>query len=348
MSKLRKPMLAALSGETRQRPPFWLMRQAGRYLPEYRELRAKAGSFLDLCYNPDFATEVTLQPLRRFGMDGAILFSDILVVPHALGQSLDYLEGEGPKLDPVRNAADLSRLSADHLHERLAPVYETVRQLSGKLPDQTTLIGFAGAPWTVACYMVEGGGTKEFAQVKRWAYGDPQGFQELMDLLVTVTADYLSAQIEAGAEAVQLFDSWAGVLPADPFRRWVIEPTRRIVELVRIKHPAVPIIGFPRGAGFYYEDYVAQTGVTAVGLDTTLPTDWVARRLQTRLPVQGNLDPIMLAAGGEAMRQAATSILDDLASGPFVFNLGHGVIQTTPPEHVAELAQLIKQWPERV
>ncbi|WP_207456001.1 uroporphyrinogen decarboxylase [Azospirillum sp. SYSU D00513] len=340
-------MLAALAGETRQRPPFWLMRQAGRYLPEYRELRAKAGSFLDLCYNPAFATEVTLQPLRRYGMDAAILFSDILVVPHALGQPLDYVEGEGPKLDPVRNAEGLSRLSAAELHERLAPVYETVRRLTRELPEDTTLIGFAGAPWTVACYMVEGGGTKEFAHVKRWAYGDPQGFQALIDLLVDATVDYLSAQIEAGAEAVQVFDSWAGVLPADPFRRWVIEPTRRIVERLRARHPGVPVIGFPRGAGLFYVEYVEKTGVTAVGLDTTLPTDWAARELQTRLPVQGNLDPIMLAAGGDALRTAATGILADLAGGPFVFNLGHGVIQTTPPDHVAELARLIKQWPER-
>ncbi|CAO3415333.1 Uroporphyrinogen III decarboxylase (EC 4.1.1.37) [Azospirillum doebereinerae] len=342
-----KPMLAALAGETRARPPFWLMRQAGRYLPEYRELRAKAGGFLDLCYTPDFAVEVTLQPLRRYGMDAAILFSDILVVPHALGQPLAYLEGEGPKLDPIRNVEELSRLSRDRFHETLAPVYETVRRLSGAIPADTTLIGFAGAPWTIACYMVEGGGSKEYAHVKRWAYGDPVGFARLMDLLVEVTADYLCAQIDAGAEVVQLFDSWAGVLPIGPFRRWVIEPTRRIVALVKERHPTVPVIGFPRGAGHAYEDYVSDSGVDAVGLDTTVSPLWAARNLQSRLPVQGNLDPILLATGGKALRDGADEILDALSARPFVFNLGHGVIQTTPPENVAALAEQLRRWPER-
>ncbi len=342
-----KPMLAALAGEARAHPPFWLMRQAGRYLPEYRELRAKAGSFLDLCYNPDFAVEVTLQPLRRYGMDAAILFSDILVVPHALGQALAYLEGEGPKLDPIRGPEDLARLSRDRFHETLAPVYETVRRLAGVLPDQTTLIGFAGAPWTVACYMVEGGGSKEYAHVKRWAYGDPAGFGRLIDLLVEVTADYLCAQIAAGAETVQLFDSWAGVLPIGPFRRWVIEPTRRIVALVKARHPDVPVIGFPRGAGHAYEDYVADSGVDAVGLDTTVSPLWAARNLQPRLPVQGNLDPILLATGGRALGEATAEILEAFAARPFIFNLGHGVIQSTPPDHVAELARQLRRWPDR-
>lgn len=342
-----KPMLAALAGEVRARPPFWLMRQAGRYLPEYRELRAKAGSFLDLCYNPDFAVEVTLQPLRRYGMDAAILFSDILVVPHALGQPLAYLEGEGPKLDPVRNVEDLKRLSRDRFHETLAPVYETVRRLSTAIPDGTTLIGFAGAPWTIACYMVEGAGSKEYAHVKRWAYGDPAGFGQLIDLIVEVTADYLCRQIEAGAEVVQLFDSWAGVLPVAEFRRWVIEPTRRIVALVKAKHPNTPVIGFPRGAGHAYEEYVAEARVDAVGLDTTVPPAWAAQTLQTRLPVQGNLDPIMLAAGGKALETATRDILEALAGGPFVFNLGHGVIQSTPPQHVADLTRILREWPGR-
>ncbi|MBP2229825.1 uroporphyrinogen decarboxylase [Azospirillum agricola] len=346
-----KPMLAALAGETRSRPPFWLMRQAGRYLPEYRELRAKAGSFLDLCYNPDFAVEVTLQPLRRYGMDAAILFSDILVVPHALGQPLAYLEGEGPKLDPIRSAAELSRLSRDRFHQTLEPVYETVRRLTTAIPanasPDTTLIGFAGAPWTIACYMVEGGGSKEYAHVKRWAYGDPAGFARLIDLLVEVTADYLCAQIEAGAEVVQLFDSWAGVLPIGPFRRWVIEPTRRIVALVKARHPDTPIIGFPRGAGHAYQDYVADSGVDAVGLDTTVSPLWAARNLQTRLPVQGNLDPILLATGGKALCEGAAEILEAFCDRPYVFNLGHGVIQTTPPEHVGALADQIRRWPER-
>ncbi|HYD71387.1 uroporphyrinogen decarboxylase [Azospirillum sp.] len=346
MTDVRKPILAALKGEACTHPPFWLMRQAGRYLPEYRELRAKAGSFLDLCYNPAFAVEVTLQPIRRYGMDAAILFSDILVVPHALGQPLTFQEGEGPKLDPVRSPADLNRLSKANFHAHLEPVYETVRRLRGALPPEVTLIGFAGAPWTIACYMVEGGGSKEYAAVKGFAYRDPAGFGQLINLLVEVTADYLCTQIDAGAEVVQLFDSWAGVLPAGAFRRWVIEPTRRIVALVKARHPDVPVIGFPRAAGLLYEDYVADSGVDAVGLDTTVPPVWAARTLQPRLPVQGNLDPIMLAVGGDALRRAATEILEAFSGRPFIFNLGHGVIQTTPPEHVAELSRLLKAWPD--
>jgi uroporphyrinogen decarboxylase len=340
-----KLFLRALAGETCERPPFWLMRQAGRYLPEYRETRTKAGSFLDLCYNPELAVEVTLQPLRRYGMDAAILFSDILVVPHALGQRLDYLEGEGPKLDAVGSAAELGRLSGDGLEERLAPVYETVRRLSGAIPETTALIGFAGAPWTVAAYMVEGGGSKEFAKVKRWAYRDPEGFQALIDLVVDATVRHLSAQIRAGAEAVQVFDSWAGVLPAPEFRRWVIAPTTELVRRLKALHPDVPVIGFPRQAGVLYADYAQETGVDALGLDTTVPVDWAALALQTKLPVQGNLDPIMLVAGGEALAAAAREILTKLSGGPFVFNLGHGVVQSTPPEHVGQLAALIRAWP---
>jgi uroporphyrinogen decarboxylase len=338
--------IRVLRGENLARPPFWLMRQAGRYLPEYRATRAQAGSFLDLCFAPELAVEVTLQPLRRYGMDAAILFSDILVVPYALGQKLDYVEGEGPQLDPVHDAAELNRLSTADFHERLAPVYETVRRLATAIPETTALIGFAGSPWTVACYMVEGCGSKEYAKVKKFAYGDPEGFEALIDLLVRVTADYLCAQIEAGAEAVQVFDSWAGVLPAPEFRRWVIEPTRRLVELIKAKHSQVPVIGFPRGAGVMYKEYAEVSGVTALGLDTTVPPEWAAAELQTKLPVQGNLDPIMLVAGGEALRNSAIGILRTLSGGPFVFNLGHGVVQTTPPEHVGQLAALVKSWPD--
>lgn len=347
MSISEKPFLAALAGQVAPRPPFWLMRQAGRYLPEYRELRAKAGSFLDLCYNPDFATEVTLQPLRRYGMDAAILFSDILVVPHALGQTLDYVEGEGPKLDPVSSTGDLDRLSWDRGLERLQPVYETVRRLKGALPEETALIGFAGAPWTVATYMVEGGGSREFLRAKGWAYRDPKGFARLIDVLVSATIDHLSAQIDAGAEAVQLFDSWAGVLPEPHFRDLVVAPTRRIVDALKDRHPRTPIIGFPRGAGSLYEIYAEGTGVDAVGLDTTVSPRWAARTLQSRVPVQGNLDPVLLVTGGEAMTAGARDILDAFSGHPFVFNLGHGVLQTTPPEHVAHLAALIRTWPDR-
>lgn len=337
-----KPFLAALSGVAAERPPFWLMRQAGRYLPEYRELRAKAGSFLDLCYNPDFAVEVTLQPLRRYGMDAAILFSDILVIPHALGQPLTFAEGEGPKLDPVRSVDDLKRLSFDGFHDRLAPVYETVKRLSSAIPSSTALIGFAGAPWTIACYMVEGGGSKEFVHVKRWAYGDPVGFQKLIDLIVEATVAYLLKQAEAGAETLQLFDSWASVLPSGEFRRWCVAPTRRIVDAVKAVHPTLPIIGFPRGAGFNYEIYVRETGVDAVGLDTAVSPAWAAAALQPLKPVQGNLDPIHLVAGGGAMRAAAGEIMRAFAGRPYIFNLGHGVVPSTPPEHVEQLAKLIR------
>ncbi|HSK38466.1 MAG TPA: uroporphyrinogen decarboxylase [Arenibaculum sp.] len=345
MATRGKLFLRALAGETCERPPFWLMRQAGRYLPEYRATRARAGSFLDLCFNPELATEVTLQPLRRYGMDAAILFSDILVIPHALGQKLDYVEGEGPRLDPVTRTADLARLSADRVRERLAPVYETVRRLGGAIPETTALIGFAGAPWTVAAYMVEGGGSKEFARVKAWAYRDPQGFGMLIDMLVGATVDHLCAQIEAGAEAVQIFDSWAGVLPSDQFRIWVTEPTARVTAGIKARHPDVPVIGFPRGAGVLYADYATESGVDALGLDTAVPAEWAALTLQTRLPVQGNLDPIMVVAGGEAMAASTRHVLDTLGKGPFVFNLGHGVVQATPPEHVGQLAALIRAWP---
>ncbi|HET8729296.1 MAG TPA: uroporphyrinogen decarboxylase [Alphaproteobacteria bacterium] len=340
-----KPFLRALKGETLPRPPFWLMRQAGRYLPEYRELRARAGSFLDLCYAPEMAAEVTLQPLRRYGMDAAILFSDILVVPHALGQDLAYVEGEGPKLAPVRTSADLNRLSDARLHDVLAPVYETVRRVRADLPDQAALIGFAGAPWTVATYMVEGGGSKDFGEVKRFAHGDPAGFRALVDLLVEATSAYLCRQVEAGAEALQLFDTWAGVLPEEGFRSLVVAPTRAIVERVRARHPETPIIGFPRGAGVLYEAYAAETGVDAIGLDTAVPMAY-ARTLQSKLPVQGNLDPSLLLVGGDALRRAARDRLAALGQGPYVFNLGHGVMQATPPEHVAALAETIRRWPE--
>jgi uroporphyrinogen decarboxylase len=321
------------------------MRQAGRYLPEYRAVRANAGGFLDLCFNPLLAAEVTLQPIRRFGFDAAILFSDILVIPHALGQKVDYLEGEGPRLPPLDGAAGLRGLSINLLHERLAPVYETVRRVAADLPDSTALIGFAGAPWTVACYMVDGQGGGEFPATRLWAYRDPAGFDALIDLLVEATIAYLSAQIDAGAEAVQLFDSWAGILSEEAFGRYVIAPTRRIVAALSQTHPLTPIIGFPRGAGLMLERYISETGVTALGIDTTVPTGWAASALQPRLPVQGNLDPLLLLAGGEAMRQGIRRIVDDLGRGPLIFNLGHGVLQQTPPEHVAVLLAQLRETP---
>lgn len=335
-----KPFLAALAGHVAERPPFWLMRQAGRYLPEYMELRKTAGSFLDLAYNPEFAIEVTLQPLRRFGMDAAILFSDILVIPHALGQHLEFVQGEGPKLDPVRDRHALARLSPDKLHNHLEPVYQTVSGVRAKLDADKALIGFAGAPWTVATYMVEGGSSRDFAHTKRWAYARPDEFARLIELLVDATSQYLIAQVEHGAEALQIFDSWAGALPPDAFERWVIAPTRKIVQNIRKACPDTPVIGFPRGAGVMLGEYARQTGVTALSLDTAMKPGWA--KAETDLPLQGNMDPVLLLNGGQAMDDAARRIIDEMRGRAFIFNLGHGVIKETPPAHVARLAEVIR------
>ena len=339
-----KPFLRALAGETVTPPPFWLMRQAGRYLPEYREVRTRAGSFLDLCYSPELAIEVTLQPLRRYGMDAAILFSDILVIPDALRQRVAFREGEGPVLPPIRSAGDLDGLDASGLLQRLAPVLDTVRGLSKAIPATTALIGFAGAPWTVATYMIEGGGSKDFAHAKRLMWSQPELFARLMALLVAATGDYLVAQIDAGAEAVQLFDTWAGVLPETEFRRWVIGPARTLVERIHAERPGVPVIGFPRGAGILYRAFVEETGIDGVSLDTAMPLDWAAAELQPLCTVQGNLDPMLLVAGGEALDAGIDRILAALGKGPFIFNLGHGIVPPTPPEHVARLAERVKGW----
>ena len=338
----QKPLLRALAGETVTPPPVWLMRQAGRYLPEYREVRGKVGGFLELCYTPELAVEVTLQPIRRYGFDAAILFSDILVIPDALGQNVRFEEGEGPKLDPIRGAAGVAQLRDGKMHERLAPVYETVRRLRQALPANVALIGFAGAPWTVATYMVEGGSSRDFARTRSWSLADPAGFARLIDIVADATAAYLCRQIEAGAEAVQLFDSWAGVLPDDAFQRWVTEPNARIVSAVKERFPDTPVIGFPRGAGVLYEHYAAQTGVDAVSLDTTVPLAWAAERLQPKVTVQGNLDPQVLLAGGAALNHRAREILAVLGHGPFIFNLGHGIIKETPPEHVDQLVHIVR------
>ncbi len=339
-----KRFLRALAGETLSPPPFWLMRQAGRYLPEYRETRATAGSFLDLCYNPALASEVTLQPLRRYGFDAAILFSDILVVPDALGQSVAFREGEGPVLTPIRSAGDLSRLDASGLHQHLAPVYATMATLSKAIPATTALIGFAGAPWTVATYMVEGSGSKDFAQTKKLMWSEPETFARLMQLLTSATGDYLIRQIDNGAEAIQIFDTWAGALPEDQFERWVIGPTRSLVERIRSERPGVPVVGFPRQAGILYERFVTETGVDGVSLDSGVPLAWAAEKLQPRCTVQGNLDPILLVAGGEALDAGIDRILKVLGKGRFIFNLGHGIVPQTPPEHVARLAERLKGW----
>jgi uroporphyrinogen decarboxylase len=341
-STFEKPFLRALSGEVVFPPPVWLMRQAGRYLPEYRETREQAGGFLDLCYNPELAVEVTLQPLRRYHFDAAILFSDILVIPHGLGQPVAFKQGEGPVLEALVDVDSIDRLEPDRIRERLAPVFATVAGLAKAIPDTTALIGFAGAPWTVATYMLEGGSSKDFATAKGWMYGRPKAFARLMALLVEATADYLIAQIDAGAEAVQLFDTWAGVLPEPQFRAWVIEPIARITEIIHEKRPGVPVIGFPKGAGVLYEDFVKLTKVEGVGIDPTVPPSWAAKHLQPHCCVQGNLDPILLVAGGEAMDKAARSIVEALRGGPHIFNLGHGIVPQTPPEHVARLVEVVR------
>ncbi len=339
-----KPFLQSLKGNAAIPPPCWLMRQAGRYLPEYRSVRAQANGFLDLCYSPEKATEVTLQPLRRYGFDAAILFSDILVVPDALGQAVRFQEGEGPKLSPIRNAAQLDALTLDGFQDRLRPVFETVSRLKTAIPTATALIGFAGAPWTVATYMVEGSGSKDFLETKAMAYGRPALFQRLIDLLVSATGDYLIAQIDHGAEAIQLFDSWAGTLPEDEFAKWVIAPTRRLVERIKTERPGIPVIGFPRGAGALYQAFVEQTGVDAVSLDTGIPLGWAVEVLQPKVTLQGNLDPVMVVTGGPALDAAVDRILSICAKGPFIFNLGHGILQTTPPDHVARLVERVRAW----
>ena len=340
-----KPLLAALRGQPTSRPPIWLMRQAGRYLPEYRELRAQAGSFLDLCFTPELASEVTLQPIRRYGLDGAILFSDILVIPHALGQKLWFEPGAGPRLEPLTAPAELgTRLNPERLHDVLAPVYETLRRVRPQLPSETALIGFAGAPWTVASYMIEGGTSRDFATAKRWAYGDPTGFADLIDLLEEVTAAYLCAQLDAGAEAVQIFDSWAGSLSAAAQRRWSLEPVRRITARVKARHPEAPVIVFPRGAGPLYEEFAESAGADALALDSAVPLDWARTHLRPKVALQGNLDPIHLVVGGTAQKTATCEILEALAGPGFVFNLGHGVVPETPPAHVAALIDQVRNW----
>ena len=316
-------LLRVLDGERLWPPPIWMMRQAGRYLPEYRATRAKAGSFLDLCYAPELATEVTLQPIRRFGFDAAILFSDILVVPHALGQRVWFVEGEGPRLEPI----DLSRqdLQPDRLLERLAPVIETVSRIRGELPEETALLGFCGAPWTLITYMVAGRGTPDQMPARRAALADPSSIDRLVDVLVEASIDYLCAQLRAGADAVQIFDTWAGALDDAGFRRFVIEPTKRIVAGVRARVPDARVIGFPKGAGGHLPAYVRETGVNAVGIDWQASLDFVRDAVQPLIAVQGNLDPLHLVVGGTALDAAVDRVLDRLGEGRLIFNLGHGI-----------------------
>jgi uroporphyrinogen decarboxylase len=341
-SSSQSTLLKSLNGQPSTPPPMWLMRQAGRYLPEYREVRSRVPSFLDLCLTPELAAEVTLQPLRRFPFDAGIVFSDILIVPYALGQKVQFVEGEGPKLEPVQDGAAIAKLDEGGASGRQAPVYETVERVVAELPENVPLIGFCGAPWTVATYMVEGSGSKDQPGARAFAYREPETFQRLIDLLVETSARYLIGQVKAGARALQIFDSWAGSLPEDGFERWCIAPTKAIVERVKVEAPHVPIIGFPRGAGPLAERYVQEAGVDAIGCDTSLPVAWIRDRLQSRLPVQGNLDPVLLVAGGPALETRVKTILETLGQGPFIFNLGHGILPETPIENVERLVSLVK------
>ena len=336
----RRTVLRVLRGETVFPPPIWMMRQAGRYLPEYRATRERAGGFLDLCYNPDFAIEVTLQPIRRFGFDASILFSDILVVPHALGRDLRFEEGRGPVMTPI-GADEIGKLDGRSFHEKLSPVYETVRRLRDELPGETTLLGFCGAPWTLATYMIAGHGTPDQAPARLFSYRHPDAFRKLLDILADWSAEYLIRQVEAGADAVQIFESWAGVLDEASFAANCVAPVRRIVGKVRQAFPDVPIIGFPRGAGSLYDGYRAETGVTALGLDWSVPLSQ-ARVLQQQGAVQGNLDPMRLVAGGRALDEGVDAIVASLGDGPLVFNLGHGVTPDTPVEHVARMVEWVR------
>jgi uroporphyrinogen decarboxylase len=333
-------LLTVLNGGNPGILPIWLMRQAGRYLPEYRALRADKGGFLELVYDGDAAAEVTLQPIRRFGFDGAILFSDILIVPHALGQDLVFEAGEGPRLSPPLVDHALAALQA--VPERLDAVYRTVDKVKRALPPETTFLGFAGSPWTVATYMIAGQGSKEQAAARRYAYRDPVAFAEIIDAVVAMTVDYLSGQVRAGVEAVQLFDSWAGSLSPAQFEDWVIAPNAAIVSAFKARHPDVPVIGFPKGAGGKLGAYAREVGADAIGLDETVDPAWANRELPAGLPVQGNLDPLALIAGGPALETAVSRIISALNGRPHVFNLGHGILPDTPIAHVEQLIRLIR------
>ena len=339
---MTKPLLRVLSGEAVWPPPMWLMRQAGRYLPEYRELRKEAGDFISLCTNPRLAAEVTLQPIRRYGFDAAILFSDILMLPWALGYGLAFKEGEGPVLPRLTGAQDVAALDPSRVAGAIAPILETVARTKAGLGADTTLIGFAGSPFTVACYMVEGGGSKDFARIREMAHGDPALFGSLIDVLVDSTVEYTSAQVDAGADVIMLFDSWAGVLSPLLFGRYVTEPTRRIVAALKARHPGLPVIGFPRLAGVQVGTYAAATGVDAVALDTGAELHVATGLVPAGVATQGNLDPLALVAGGEALRAEAQGVLDAVRGRPHVFNLGHGIVPHTPPEHVAALVAQVR------
>jgi uroporphyrinogen decarboxylase len=339
-----KPFLEVLSDRRQAVPPIWMMRQAGRYLPEYRDLRAKAGGFLDLCFNPEFAAEVTLQPIRRFKFDAAIIFSDILVIPYALGRAVRFEVGEGPRLDPLDSPEKIATLASRADFGRLEPVYEALRRVRRELDAKIALIGFCGAPWTVATYMVAGQGTPDQAPARLMAYRHPQAFAKIIDALVENSITYLLGQLKAGADVLQIFDTWAGVLPPREFERWSIEPTRRIVDGVRQHMPEAKIIGFPRGAGALLPAYVERTGVDAVSIDWTAEPSLIRERVQNRVAVQGNLDPLALIAGGEALDRAVDEVLMNYANGRLIFNLGHGIQPETPIAHVERMIERVRAY----
>jgi uroporphyrinogen decarboxylase len=339
-----KPFLEVLSGRRQATPPIWMMRQAGRYLPEYRELRAKAGGFLDLCFTPEYATEITLQPIRRFNFDAAIIFSDILVIPHALGRSVRFEAGEGPRLDPLDTPEKVATLSSHADFAKLEPVYEALRRVRRELDTKTALIGFCGAPWTVATYMVAGQGTPDQAPARMMAYRHPETFERIIDVLVENSILYLVSQLKAGADALQIFDTWAGVLPPREFARWSIEPARRIIAGVRKEFPGAKVIGFPRGAGALLPDYVEATGVDGVSIDWAAEPSLIRERVQNRVAVQGNLDPLALIAGGAALDRAIDDVLANYASGRLIFNLGHGILPETPIDHVEQMIKRVRAY----
>ena len=339
-----KPFMDVLSGHRQPVPPVWMMRQAGRYLPEYRAVREKAGGFLDLCFNPDFATEVTLQPIRRFGFDAAIIFSDILVIPHALGRTVRFEVGEGPRLDPLDTPDKIATLSHAADFTKLEPVYEALRRVRQALDPKIALIGFCGAPWTVATYMVAGQGTPDQAPARILAYRRPDAFAQIIDILIENSIHYLVGQLKAGADVLQIFDTWAGVLPPREFQRWSVEPTKRIVEGVRKHAPSAKIIGFPRGAGAMLPDYVEQTGVDGISIDWAAEPSLMRERVQSRVAVQGNLDPLVLIAGGAALDRAVDDVLENYAKGRFIFNLGHGILPETPIAHVEQMLKRVRAY----
>ena len=339
-----KPFLDVLRGQRAAVPPIWMMRQAGRYLPEYREIRAKAGGFLDLCFTPEFATEVTLQPIRRFNFDAAIIFSDILVIPYALGRAVRFEAGEGPRLDPLDTPDQIATLKTDADFDKLEPVFEALRRVRAALDPKIALIGFCGAPWTVATYMVAGQGTPDQAPARMLAYRHPEAFAKIIDALVENSIHYLVEQLNAGADVLQIFDTWAGVLPPREFQRWSIEPTKRIVKGVRAKMPDAKIIGFPRGAGAQLPAYVEATGVDAVSIDWAAEPGLVRERVQSKVAVQGNLDPLALIAGGAALDRAVDDVLANYAQGRLIFNLGHGIQPETPIAHVEQMLQRVRAY----